>query len=231
MEALSTSMGVCGSVGAGLGASANVPSINFCSESLSTVATPCIYRKKKKEKRREEKKERQKLTEEVRRKAENERHEDIMWRARVAAGQNFTQSFTSIWGVMRTRSEKHFQKLYVLMQDGEQSNLKVFWGFVNEGERLLTWVFSPVSADHSTLQSERMSFKEQFTQKLKLCHQHHLPCDDGTHEVKCKKTTKKTILLVWFNLSLQKPGDSKYWFEKTLFTPLMCGWACTPEHF
>lgn len=42
MEALSTSMGVCGSAAAGLGASANVPSINFCSGSLSAAATPCI---------------------------------------------------------------------------------------------------------------------------------------------------------------------------------------------
>lgn len=137
MEALSTSMGVCGSVGAGLGASANVPSINFCSESLSTVATPCICRKKRGKQRCEEKKERQKLTEEVRRKAENERHKDIMWRARVAGGQSFTQSFTSIWRVMRERSDKHFQKLYVLIQDWDQSNLKWFWGFDYEGERLL----------------------------------------------------------------------------------------------
>lgn len=44
MEALSASMGVCGSEGAGLDASANVPSMNFCSESLSAAAaaTPGI---------------------------------------------------------------------------------------------------------------------------------------------------------------------------------------------
>lgn len=42
MDALSASMGVCGSVGAGLGTSPNVPSINFCSESLSTFMMPCI---------------------------------------------------------------------------------------------------------------------------------------------------------------------------------------------
>lgn len=49
MEALSASMGVCGSVGAGLGTSANVPSMNFCSESLSTDATPCICGENKEE--------------------------------------------------------------------------------------------------------------------------------------------------------------------------------------
>lgn len=48
MEDLSASMGVCGSAGAGLGASGNVPSMNFCSESLSAAAaaaaaTPCIF--------------------------------------------------------------------------------------------------------------------------------------------------------------------------------------------
>lgn len=38
-------MGVCGSAGAGLCASGNVPSMNFCSESLSAAAaaTPCIF--------------------------------------------------------------------------------------------------------------------------------------------------------------------------------------------
>lgn len=36
-------MGVCGSAGAGLGASGNGPSMNFCSESLSAAATPCIF--------------------------------------------------------------------------------------------------------------------------------------------------------------------------------------------
>lgn len=55
MEALSASMGVCGSVGAGLGASANVPSINFCSGSLPTFTTPCICRKRKKQRSEKEK--------------------------------------------------------------------------------------------------------------------------------------------------------------------------------
>lgn len=42
MEALSASMGVCGSVGAGLGTSPNVTSMKLCSDSPSTFTTPCI---------------------------------------------------------------------------------------------------------------------------------------------------------------------------------------------
>lgn len=42
MAALSASMGFCGSAGAGLDASANVPLMNLSSESLSTAATPDI---------------------------------------------------------------------------------------------------------------------------------------------------------------------------------------------
>lgn len=41
--------------------------------------------------------ERQKLTEEVKRKAEDERHKDIMWRPRTAGGQSLTQSLASVW--------------------------------------------------------------------------------------------------------------------------------------
>lgn len=54
-----------------------------------------------------------KLTEEVKRKAENERHKDIMWRPRGAGGQSLTQSLASIWTlykVMRTWSKKTLSK-------------------------------------------------------------------------------------------------------------------------
>ena len=44
MAVLSASMGVCGSLWAGLGASTNDPSMNFCSESPSAWATPCIWK-------------------------------------------------------------------------------------------------------------------------------------------------------------------------------------------
>lgn len=102
MDALSASMGVCGSVGAGLGASANVPSIYFCSVSLSTFATPCICRKReikevRKGKRREWQKGRQKLTEEVKREAENEtwRHHvktESSWRVKLNTEPHFNMN-------------------------------------------------------------------------------------------------------------------------------------------
>lgn len=42
MAALSASMGFCGSLGAGLAASASAPFMNLSSGSLSTAATPDI---------------------------------------------------------------------------------------------------------------------------------------------------------------------------------------------
>ena len=80
MEALSASMGVCGSVGAGLGTSPNVTSMKLCSDSPSTFATPCICAGKI-ENRQVRKNKTTRVTEsetDKRRKAENERHEDVM---------------------------------------------------------------------------------------------------------------------------------------------------------